>query len=114
MNNREEVVQRIIEWLNVEALSYTLKENNSDKFRATIELNQSLDLDIQLTSQRPDRVMLFTHAYLAPNDQRAYSRLDQEKKETFLRAVRWTCSILMWTTKSIPMLILCNQYLLVR
>jgi hypothetical protein len=89
MNNREVVVQRIIEWLKVEALSYTLKENNSDKFRATIELNQSLDLDIQLMSQRPDRVMLLTQAYLAPNDQRAYSRLDQEKKEAFLRAVRW-------------------------
>jgi hypothetical protein len=26
---------------------------------------------------------------LAPDDQRAYSRLDPEKKESFLRAVRW-------------------------
>jgi hypothetical protein len=53
MNNREVVVQRIIEWLDLEALSYIPKQNNSDKFRATIELNQGLDLDIQLTSQRP-------------------------------------------------------------
>jgi hypothetical protein len=37
MNNRNEVVQRIIEWLNVEALSYKLKENDSERFRATIE-----------------------------------------------------------------------------
>ena len=89
MNNRQEVVQRIIKWLDAEALSYKLKENDSERFRATIELNQNLDLDIQLTSQRPDRVMLLTQAYLGPDDQRAYSRLDQEKKETFLRAVRW-------------------------
>jgi len=39
MNNREVVVQRIIEWLDLEALSYIPKQNNSDKFRATIELN---------------------------------------------------------------------------
>lgn len=89
MNNRQEVVQRIIKWLDAEALSYKLKENDSERFRATIELNQNLDLDIQLTSQRPDRVMLLTQAYLAPDDQKAYSRLDPEKKETFLRAVRW-------------------------
>jgi hypothetical protein len=89
MNNRNEVVQRIIDWLNVEGLAYTLKENDSDKFRAIIELSQNLNLDIQLTSERPDRVTLLTHAYLAPDDQRAYSRLDPEKKESFLRAVRW-------------------------
>lgn len=90
MNNRDEVVGRIIEWLNLEALSYTLKENDSDRFRATIELSKNLNLDIQLTSQRPDRVTLFTHAYLRPDDQRAYFRLDQERKESFLRAVRWS------------------------
>ena len=90
MNNRDEIVGRIIEWLNVEALSYTLKENGSDRFRATIELSKNLNLDIQLTSQRPDRVTLFTHAYLGPDDQRAYSRLDQEMKESFLRTVRWS------------------------
>jgi hypothetical protein len=39
MNNRDEVVERIIEWLNLAALSYTLKENDSDRFRATIELS---------------------------------------------------------------------------
>ena len=90
MNNRNEIVERIIEWLNVESIAYTLKENDSDRFRATIELSQNLNLDIQLTSQRPDRVTLFTHAYLRPDDQRAYFRLDQERKESFLRAVRWT------------------------
>jgi hypothetical protein len=58
-------VQRIIGWLNVEGLAYTLKENDSDKFRATIELSQNLNLEIQLTSERPDRVTLLTHAYLA-------------------------------------------------
>lgn len=89
MNNRNEVVKRIIEWLNVEALAYTLKENDSDRFRVRIELSQNLNIDIQLTRQRPDRVMLLTHAYLGPADQRAYSRLDREKKESFLRAVRW-------------------------
>jgi hypothetical protein len=89
MNNRDEVVGRIIEWLNVEALAYTLKENDSDRFWATIQLSQNLNLDIQLTSQKPDRVMLLTHAYLGPDDQRAYSRLDRERKESFLRAVRW-------------------------
>jgi hypothetical protein len=89
MNNRDEVVKRIIEWLNTEPLTYKLKENDSDRFRATIELSQNLNLDVQLTSQRPDRVMLLTNAYLGPDDQRAYSRLDREKKESFLRAVRW-------------------------
>jgi hypothetical protein len=89
MNNRNEVVERIIEWLNVEGLAHTLKENDSDKFRATIELSQNLNLDIQLTSERPDRVTLLTHAYLAPDDQRAYCRLDPERRESFLRAVRW-------------------------
>jgi hypothetical protein len=89
MNSRDEVVERIIEWLNVEALAYTLKENDSDRFRATIELSQNLNLDIHLTSERPDRVTLLTHAYLGPDDQRAYSLLDRERKESFLRAVRW-------------------------
>jgi hypothetical protein len=89
MNNRNEVVQRIIEWLNVDGLAYTLKENDSDKFRATIELSQNLNLDIQLTTERPDRVTLLIHAYLAPDDQRAYCRLDSERRESFLRAVRW-------------------------
>jgi hypothetical protein len=37
MNNRNEIVERIIEWLNVESIAYTLKENDSDRFRATIE-----------------------------------------------------------------------------
>jgi hypothetical protein len=89
MNNRDEVVEQIIEWLNVEEVVYTLKENDSDRFRATIELSHNLNLDIQLTSQRPDRVTLLTNAYLGPDDQRAYSRLDREKKESFLRAIRW-------------------------
>ncbi len=44
MNNRNEVVQQIIERLNIEALAYTLKENNSDRFRVTIQLNQILIL----------------------------------------------------------------------
>lgn len=92
MNNRNEVVERIVEWLNAEPLAYTLKENDSDRFRATIELSHNLNLDVQLSSQRPDRVMLLTNAYLGPDDQRAYSRLDREKKESFLRAVR--CALL--------------------
>ena len=89
MNNRNEIVERIIEWLNVESIAYTLKENDSDRFRATIELNQNLKIDIQLTSQRPDCITLLTHAYLEPDDQRAYFRLEWERKESFLRAVRW-------------------------
>jgi hypothetical protein len=89
MNSRKEVVQQIVEWLNAEPLTFSLKENDSDRFRATVELSQNLNLEIQLTSQRPDRVMLLTNAYLAPDDQRAYSRLDREIKESFLRAVKW-------------------------
>ena len=89
MNNRNEIVERIIEWLNVESIAYTLKENDSDRFRATIELNQNLKIDIQLTNQRPDCITLLTHAYLEPDDQRAYFRLEWERKESFLRAVRW-------------------------
>jgi hypothetical protein len=92
MNNRDVVVKRIIEWLNSEPLAYTPKENDSDRFRATIELSQDLNLDVQLTSQRPDRITLLTNAYLGPDDQRAYSRLHREKKESFLRAVR--CALL--------------------
>ncbi len=88
MNNRNEVVKQIIDWLNVEALPYALKENGSEMFRVTIELNQNLNLEIQLTSQRPDRITLLTHAYLGPDDQRAYSRLDREKKDSFVRSVR--------------------------
>ena len=64
MNNRNEVVQQIIGWLNVEGLAYTLKENDSVKFRATIELSQNLNLDIQLTSERPDCVTLLTHMHI--------------------------------------------------
>jgi hypothetical protein len=52
-------------------------------------LSQNLDLNIQLTSLRPSRLTLSTNAYLAPDDQRAYFRLDREKKESFLRAVSW-------------------------
>lgn len=92
MNNRDDVVKRIIEWLNAEPLTYTLRENDSDRFRATIELSQNLNLDVQLTSQKPDRVVLLTNAYLGPDDQRAYSWLDRENKESFLRAVR--CALL--------------------
>jgi hypothetical protein len=114
MNNRNEIVERIIEWLNVESIAYTLKENDSDRFRATIELNQNLNLDIQLTSQRPDCVTLLIHAYLEPDDQRAYSRLDWERKDSFLELSDGRCSISMWTTKSVPMLTLCNQYLSLR
>jgi hypothetical protein len=88
MNNRNEIVGRIIDWLNVESLAYTIKENDSDRFWVTIQLSQNLNVDIQLTTQKPDCVLLLTHVYLGPNDQRAYSRLDQERKESFLRAVR--------------------------
>lgn len=111
MNNRNEAVEGIIEWLNVETLAYTLKENDSDRFRATTELSQNLDLDIQLTSQRPDRVTLLTHAYLGPDDQRDYSRLDSERKSLFFELSDGHCSISMETTISVPMLTLCNQYL---
>ncbi len=89
MSNNNEVVKQIIEWLKVEGLTYRLKQNDSDRFRATVELSQNLDLDIQLTNHRPDRLTLSTSAYLAPDDQRAYFRLQREKKESFLRAVRW-------------------------
>ena len=89
MNDKNEIVQRIIEWLDAERLAYMLKENDSEKFRATIQLSQSLNLDIQLTSERSERITLLTHAYLAPDDQRAYHRLDPERRESFLRAVRW-------------------------
>jgi hypothetical protein len=41
MNNRNEVVQQIMEWLNMEALAYTLKKKNSDRVRGTIPLNQT-------------------------------------------------------------------------
>ncbi len=30
MNNRNEVVQQIMEWSNMEALAHTLKKNNSE------------------------------------------------------------------------------------
>jgi hypothetical protein len=89
MNNSKEIMQRIIEWLNVEGVAYILKENDSEKFRATIELSPSLNLDIQLTSERSERITLLTRAYLAPDDQRAFYRLDPERRESFLRAVRW-------------------------
>jgi hypothetical protein len=52
-------------------------------------LSQNLDLNIQLTSLRHSRLTLSTNAYLAHDDQRAYFRLDREKKESFLRAVSW-------------------------
>ncbi len=80
MNNRDEVVGTIIDWLNVESLAYTLKENDSDRFWATIQLSQNLNVDIQLTTQKPDCVLLLTHAYLGPDDQRAYSRLDRKER----------------------------------
>jgi hypothetical protein len=56
-------------------------------------LSQNLDLNIRLTSLRPSRLTLSTNAYLAPDDQSAYFRLDREKKESFLRAVSWPLSI---------------------
>ena len=89
MNNDNEVTRRIIEWLKIEGVDYRLKENDSATFRTRVMLSQNLDLNIQLTSSRPSRLTLSTNAYLAPDDQRAYFRLDREKKESFLRAVRW-------------------------
>jgi ribosomal protein L1 len=47
-------VEQTLNWLNVDAIAYTLKENDSGRFRATIELKQNLNFDIQQTSQRPD------------------------------------------------------------
>jgi hypothetical protein len=88
-NNRKEVVNKILEWLKVEGVAYRPKENDSGRFRATINLSQNLNLDIQLSSHRPDCLILSTNAYLTPDDQRAYFRLDREKKDSFLRAVRW-------------------------
>jgi hypothetical protein len=79
----------MIEWLNAEGVAYILKEDDSEKFRATIELSQSLNLEIQLTSERSERITLLTRAYLTPDDQRAFYRLDPERRESFLRAVRW-------------------------
>ena len=52
-------------------------------------MSQNLDLNIQLTSLRPSRLTLSTNAYLAPDDQRAFFRLDRERKESFPRAVGW-------------------------
>jgi hypothetical protein len=53
-NNRREVVNKILEWLKVEGVAYRPKENDSDRFRATINLRQNVNLDIQLSSHRPD------------------------------------------------------------
>jgi len=85
----KEVVKKLLEWLKVEGVAYRPKENDSGRFRATINLSQNLNLDIQLSSHRPNCLILSTNAYLAPDDQRAYFRLDREKKDSFLRAVRW-------------------------
>ena len=87
-NNRKEVAKQILEWLKAEGVAYRPKENDSSSFRATINLSQNLNLNIQLSRHRPDRLILSTNAYLAPDDQRAYFRLDRGKKESFLRAVR--------------------------
>jgi len=70
-NNRKEVVKQILEWLKAEGVAYRPKENDSSSFRATINLSQNLNLDIQLSRHRPDRLILSTNAYLAPDDQRA-------------------------------------------
>lgn len=45
MNDRNEVVQQTIEWSKNRGTGYTIKEkNSSDRFRATIQLNQNLSV----------------------------------------------------------------------
>jgi hypothetical protein len=44
MNNGNEVVHQEMEWSNMEALAHTLKKNDSERFRGTIPLNQTLTL----------------------------------------------------------------------
>jgi hypothetical protein len=88
MNNGNEVARQIIEWLKADGVPYRIKENDSDTFRTILRLSKNVDLNIHLTSRRPSCLTLSTNAYLAPDDQRAYFRLDREKKESFLRAVR--------------------------
>lgn len=70
-------------------LAYRLRKNDSGTFSTIARLSQNLDLNIQLTSLRPSRLTLSTNAYLAPDAQRAYFRLNREKKESFLQAVSW-------------------------
>lgn len=89
MNNGNKVARQIIEWLKIEGWAYRIKQNDSDTISTIVRLSQNLDLNIQLTSLRPSRLTLSTNAYLAPDDQRAYFRLDREKKKSFLRAVSW-------------------------
>jgi hypothetical protein len=57
----------------VDGATYRQRENESDRFRALIGLSQNLNLDIQLTKHKSDRLTLSTNAYLTPDAQRVYS-----------------------------------------
>ncbi len=96
MNNGNEVARQIIQWLKIGGVAYRLKQNDSDTFRTIVRLSQNLDLNIQLTSLRPSRLTLSTDAYLAPDDQIAYFRLDREKKNPFFELSVGRYSISMW------------------
>lgn len=90
------------------------KVEDSDTTSTIERLSQNLDLNIQLTSLRPSRLTLSTNAYLAPDDQRAYFRLDTERKNPFFELSVGRYSISMWITKSILAATPYSRYLSLR
>lgn len=72
----------------MEALAHTLKKNNSE-IQGNNTFEPYLDLDILLTSQRPDRVTLLTNAYFAPDAQRAFISGQTRKRRNLLFELRW-------------------------
>lgn len=81
-------IHQVKQWLDDGKIRYDMKGDISASFKATLQLTASYSLDIEVSEGTPDSLTLMTRAYLTPADQRAFSRLSDENKDSFLRAVR--------------------------
>jgi hypothetical protein len=85
---RIKVLRQLRQWLDDEKILYELRVNNPTLFRAILQLTANNSIVVEVSEPTSDSVRLMTFAYLTPDDQRAFSRLSNEKKDCFLSAVR--------------------------
>lgn len=85
---KSQAIRQVRQWLDEEKVQYALKEYSSNSFKATLQLAASFRVAIEVTEETTDSIRFLSSAYLTPADQRAFSRLGDVKKDSFLKTVR--------------------------
>jgi hypothetical protein len=85
---KSEAILQVRRWLDEEKLQYAVKDYTPTSFKATLQLTATFRVTIEVSKETTDSVRFQASAYLTPADQRAYSRLNDGKKDSFLKAVR--------------------------